>query len=66
MADTPTPSMFAIVTIDKDSVSGGGMAPVFIAPNEVERDRLAMWLCRITNAVVHDLHNGTVILTVTH
>jgi hypothetical protein len=42
------------------------MAPVFIAPNEVERDRLAMWLCRITNAVVHDLHNGTVILTVTH
>jgi hypothetical protein len=40
------------------------MAPVFYAQNNVERDRVAMWLCRITNAIVHDLHNGTVILTV--
>lgn len=66
MADSAQPAMFAIVTTDKNSVDGGGMAPVFIAPNEVERDRVAMWLCRITNAVVHDLHNGTVILTVSH
>ncbi|MCY0865187.1 MAG: hypothetical protein OWQ57_09570 [Sulfobacillus sp.] len=63
MADAPTPIMFAIVTTDKDAVHGG-MAPVFVAPNEIERDRIAMWLSRITNAIVHDLHNGTVILTV--
>lgn len=65
MADAPTPVMFAIVTTNKEAVVGG-MAPVFLAPNEIERDRIAMWLSRITNAVVHDLHNGTVILTVNH
>lgn len=64
MADAPIPAMFAIITTDKDAVLYGGMAPVFFAPNEVERDRVAMWICRITNAIVHDLHNGTVILTV--
>lgn len=58
--------MFAIVTTNKDAVVSGGMAPVFVTPNEVERDRVAMWMCRITNATVHDLHNGTVILTVSH
>jgi hypothetical protein len=64
MADAATPAMFAIVTTDKNTVLYGGMAPVFLAPNNVERDRVAMWLCRITNAIVHDLHNGTVVLTV--
>lgn len=64
MADAPTPVMFAIVTTDKNTVIAGGQAPVFLAPNEVERDRVAMWLSRITNAIVHDLHNGTVVLTV--
>lgn len=64
MADAAIPSMFAIVTTDKNAVLYGGMAPVFYAQNNVERDRVAMWLCRITNAIVHDLHNGTVILTV--
>ncbi len=63
MADAPTPVMFAIVTTKKDSVSGG-MAPIFIAEDEQERERIAMWLTRITNAIVHDLHNGTFILTV--
>lgn len=63
MADAPTPVMFAIVTTKKESVSGG-MAPVFIAEDDQERERIAMWLSRITNAIVHDLHNGTLILTV--
>lgn len=66
MADSPTPAMFAIITTNKDSVMSGGMAPVFVAANDIERDRVAMWLCRITNAIVHDLHNGTVVLTVSH
>ncbi|PSR30039.1 MAG: hypothetical protein C7B47_01270 [Sulfobacillus thermosulfidooxidans] len=55
--------MFAIVTTKKDSVTGG-MAPIFIAEDDQERERIAMWLTRITNAIVHDLHNGTLILTV--
>ncbi|SMC07575.1 hypothetical protein SAMN00768000_3453 [Sulfobacillus thermosulfidooxidans DSM 9293] len=63
MADAPTPVMFAIVTTKKDSVTGG-MAPIFIAEDDQERERIAMWLTRITNAIVHDLHNGTLILTV--
>lgn len=63
MADAPTPIMFAIVTTDKEAVIGG-MAPVFVAKDENERDRIAMWISRITNGIVHDLHNGTVFLTV--
>ncbi|HBQ95574.1 MAG: hypothetical protein M1294_05085 [Firmicutes bacterium] len=63
MAVAPTPVMFAIVTTRKDSVSGG-MAPIFIAEDDQERERIAMWLTRITNAIVHDLHNGTLVLTV--
>jgi hypothetical protein len=63
MADAPTPIVFAIVTTNKEAVMGG-MAPVFIASSEIERDRIAMWICRITNAIAHDLHNGTVLLTV--
>ncbi len=63
MADAGTPIMFAIVTTKKDSVAGG-MAPIFIAEDDQERERIAMWLSRITNAIVHDLHNGTFILTV--
>lgn len=63
MADAPMPNMFAIVTCNPDGVTYGGAAPVFVAPNEIERDRVAMWMSRMTNAIVHDLHNGTVILT---
>jgi hypothetical protein len=63
LADAPTPVMFAIVTTRRDAVHGG-MAPVFYCEDEQERDRIALWLTRITNAIVHDLHNGTLILTV--
>ncbi|MDA8194559.1 MAG: hypothetical protein M0Z53_11280 [Thermaerobacter sp.] len=63
MADAPTPIMFAVVTTNRETVVGG-MAPVFVAEDEAERDRIALWISRITNAIVHDLHNGTVILTV--
>ncbi len=63
MADAPTPVMFAIITTDKEAVYGG-MSPIFLAHDDLERDRLAMWLTRITNCIAHDLHNGTVVLTV--
>ncbi len=63
MGDAPTPVMFAIVTTNKEAVYGG-MSPIFVAQDELERDRIAMWLTRITNCIAHDLHNGTIILTV--
>ncbi len=61
MADAPAPVMFAVVTSKKEAVQGG-MAPIFYAEDETERDRIAMWISRITNANVHDLHNGVLIL----
>ena len=62
MSDAPSPVMFAVVTSKREAVSGG-MAPIFFAEDDKERDRIAMWISRITNATVHDLHNGTLILT---
>jgi hypothetical protein len=62
MADAPTPLFFAIVTTSKDNVLYGGMAPVFYAKDEEEQLRVAMWISRITDAAVHDLHNGSVVL----
>jgi hypothetical protein len=62
MADAPTPVFFAIVTTKKDNVLYGGMAPVFYVESEEEQIRVAMWISRITNANVHDLHNGCLVL----
>jgi len=64
MADTSSPIMFAVITTKKDAVLTGGQATVFYADDDSERDRIAMWISRITNAIVHDLHNGTLILTI--
>lgn len=63
MADSPTPVTFAVVTTNRKS-TGGGMSPIFYADDTVERDRVAMWLSRITNCIVHDIHDGTLVLTV--
>ena len=62
MADAPTPLFFAVVTTSKENVLYGGMAPVFYAKDEEEQRRVAMWISRITDAQVHDLHNGAVVL----
>lgn len=63
MADAPTPVMFAVVTTNRKAI-GGGMAPVFYAEDVRERDEIAKWLSRITNCIVHDLHDGSLALTV--
>jgi hypothetical protein len=62
MAQAPTPVFFAIITTNRDRVLYGGMAPVFFAETKDEALRVAMWISRITNADVHDLHNDTVVL----
>lgn len=63
MADTPQAVMFAVVTVNRDAI-GGGMAPIFYAEDIAERNRTAMWLSRITNCIVHDLHDGSLALIV--
>ncbi len=63
MADAPTPVMFAVVTTNRKTI-GGSMAPIFYAEDVRERDEIAKWLSRITNCIVHDLHDGSLALTV--
>lgn len=63
VADAPQAVMFAVVSVNRQAI-GGGMAPIFYAEDIAERDRIAMWLSRITNCIVHDLHDGSLALTV--
>lgn len=52
--------ILAVVTLNMEQVSGG--APIFFARDEEERERMAMYLGRILDAMVHDLENGTYIV----
>ncbi len=63
LPDAPRSVMFAVVTINRAAI-GGGMAPIFYAEDAAERDRIALWLSRITNCIVHDLHDGSLALIV--
>ncbi len=54
-------SILAVVTLNLELVSGGG-APVFLARDQAELDRISAYLSRITGGVAHDLENGTYIL----
>ncbi|MDA8064744.1 MAG: hypothetical protein M0Z27_12375 [Thermaerobacter sp.] len=61
-SENPEPRLFAIVTTrPKGSIAGGG-APVFFVQNEEQREKLARYIVRITNANVHDLEDGTYIM----
>ena len=53
--------ILAVITLDPALVGGGG-APVFIARDRIEQDRIATYMARITEGVVHDLENGVYIL----
>lgn len=64
MAEAATPGVFCIVTTDPERVATGGAATVLVAKDVEEQARIAMWICRTTNAIVHDLHNGVMMLTV--
>ncbi len=63
LADAPRAVMFAVVTVNRQAI-GGGMAPIFYAQDIPERNRTALWLSRITNCIVHDLHDGSLALIV--
>jgi len=53
--------ILAVITRDPGLVQGGG-TPVFLARDQTEQDRIATYLARITEGVVHDLENGVYIL----
>ncbi len=53
--------ILAVITQDPGLVRGGG-TPVFLARDQAEQDRIATYLARITEGVVHDLENGVYIL----
>ncbi|WP_028309544.1 capping complex subunit for YIEGIA [Desulfitibacter alkalitolerans] len=53
--------LIAIVTTNLDLVRGGG-APVFLARDEEELERLSLLMSRIFKAMVHDLENGVYLL----
>lgn len=50
----------AIVVFEADRVDGG--APIFIAKNPEEQQRLAFTLEKILDANAHDLNNGIIVL----
>ena len=53
--------ILAVVVLDPSLVGSGG-APVFVARDRAEQDRIATYLARITGGIVHDLENGVYIL----
>jgi hypothetical protein len=62
MPTSPPAQVFAVVTTRPEAVPYGGTGPVLVAQDAEEQERIAMWISRITNAIVHDLHNGVVLL----
>jgi len=55
--------ILAVITQNPQLVGGG--APVFIASSRDEQERIALYLSRILNGMIHDLGNG-VLLIVNH
>lgn len=53
--------ILAVVTLHKDTVSGGG-APRFVVQHIEELQQTAFTLEKILDANAHDLKNGTIIL----
>ncbi len=52
--------ILAAVTLDKELVVGG--VPIFFARDEEEQDKIALYLGRSLEGVVHDLENGVFIV----
>lgn len=52
--------ILAVVTLDKSRVGGG--APIFVAADREEQEKVALFIARPLNAMVHDLENGSYII----
>jgi len=55
-----TSGILAVVTLDKDLVTGG--VPIFLARSEEEREKIALFVSKSLDAMVHDLENGCYII----
>ncbi|SHJ21821.1 capping complex subunit for YIEGIA [Desulfofundulus thermosubterraneus] len=55
-----TDRILAVVTLNMDIVAGG--APIFFARNQEEQVKMARYLARTLDAMVHDLENGVYII----
>lgn len=53
-------NILAVITLNKELVSGG--APIFFARDEEELEKVAGYLSKILDAMVHDLGNGSYIV----
>lgn len=53
--------LLAIITINPESVSGGG-CPVFIAKDEEQQQKISLLLSRILGGIPHDLENGVYLI----
>lgn len=54
-------TIIAIVTTDKNVVSGGNV-PTFIAKNDEEKEKIALLISKVTLGMIHDLENGCYII----
>lgn len=52
--------LVCVVTGNRNFVAGG--IPVFVHDDEQERQRLALYIAKITQGMVHDLEGGTYIV----
>lgn len=52
--------ILAVVTLDKSRVGGG--APIFLASNLEEQEKVALYIAKSLDAMVHDLENGSYII----
>ncbi|AEG15403.1 hypothetical protein G7K71_13365 [Desulfofundulus sp. TPOSR] len=52
--------ILAVVTLNMDIVAGG--APIFFARNQEEQVKMARYLARTLDAMVHDLENGVYVI----
>lgn len=57
-----TVAKFILAVITREPTLVGGGAPIFLARSEAEQERIAKYLARITEGVVHDLENGVYVL----
>ncbi|MGI6035721.1 MAG: capping complex subunit for YIEGIA [Limnochordia bacterium] len=56
------PRIFAVITEEAQKVGGG--LPIFYVDSSEEKERVAMYISRITGGVIHDVGNGTYIVVI--
>lgn len=52
--------ILALITLDKSRVGGG--APIFVASDREEQEKVAWSIAKTLDAMVHDLENGSYII----